>query len=270
VTRDRIDGPGKETKKSYYYEKAWSDKPVSSAAFNQPEGHSNPTSWPYASREWIAGDAKIGAFRVPERLISRMKGTEPMAVAPGAFRTDVTPTPLPHQGGLFLGKDVANPEVGDMRITFKVLKPGPFSIISKQSQDLLALYRAASGAEVELVTAGTSDAATMFDTAVQQNTARTWGIRFGGFVIMAVGMMLLFRPIAAIGSWIPFLGRLVGAGVAMFGIMLAAVASLVVMALAWLAYRPVLSLSLLAVAGALIFLGTKLPKSSSPGTAQAA
>ena len=71
---------------------------------------------------------------------------------------------------------------------------------------------------------------------------------------MFIGFLLLASPISALANFVPILGRVVGAGILIMGLLLAAILSLMTIAVAWIAHRPVTGIILLVVIGALAFL----------------
>src|SRR5262249_27905189 len=101
----------------------------------------------------------------------------------------------------------------------------------------------------------------MLAKAEQENTMMTWIGRAAGFLMMAVGLYLVFNPLVTFADVIPFVGTLLGTGVALFAGVVALALSLITIALAWLWYRPLLGAGVLVVAvlliGLLFFLGRR-------------
>jgi hypothetical protein len=87
----------------------------------------------------------------------------------------------------------------------------------------------------------------------------TFWIRILGFLMMFFGIALLFSPIIALVKWIPLVGSLLSYGVALavwiFALVLAFTLSTLTIALAWIYYRPLYGLLLLAlVTGGILIL----------------
>ena len=91
----------------------------------------------------------------------------------------------------------------------------------------------------------------MNEKAVTAAKIRTWAVRLGGFIIMGIGLATIVGPLAVIGDVIPFFGSLVSGASGFVAFALAGVLSLIVIAIAWFTYRPMLSIPLLVGAGAL-------------------
>jgi hypothetical protein len=154
----------------------------------------------------------------------------------------------------------ASPNVGDMRIAFEAVGPGTVSVIARQSGETFEPWPSHSGTTVERLMAGTVSADNMVGRMEHENTILTWVLRGVGFVVMAIGIGLCFNPLAVLADVLPFVGSLLGAGVAFFAIVMAAFLSMVTIGVAWFAYRPMLSVGLFVVAAVIVLGGRRLFK----------
>jgi hypothetical protein len=256
-THDKLGG-GTTTTKNYTYTKAWSDKPVESAHFQHPEDHGNPPKLPIPAATTYCTQATLGAFNIPQAIIEKMSGDEPLP----ATAECLVHVPPDWQGkaklsedSIYLGNDPAVPAIGDARISFKILKPGTFSILAQQAGGTLAPYATHAGRMIELVESGAVSAEVMFQYALKKNTIITWAVRGGGFVLMLIGYILIFHPLKILADVVPFIGSIVGFGTEFIAFILAFAGSLIVIALAWLAARPLLGGTLLVIAVAALIHG---------------
>ena len=103
-----------------------------------------------------------------------------------------------------------------------------------------------------------SSSATMFPRGsgvishiTEENNALKWILRLAGTLAVILGISLLFGPISTISSFVPILGGIVGFSVFLIAILAGLAISLVDIAIAWLFYRPLLGIILLAAAMAL-------------------
>jgi hypothetical protein len=69
---------------------------------------------------------------------------------------------------------------------------------------------------------------------------------------MYLGIVLIFKPLVVLADVLPFLGDLAGMGTGLIAFLLATPGTLVVVALAWIYYRPLLGLLPLVGAAALL------------------
>ena len=104
-----------------------------------------------------------------------------------------------------------------------------------------------------MVRAGQVPASEMFQQAEQANTFFTWLLRVVGVVVIFFGFRMFFNPLSVLADVIPFLGSLVGFGAGLLAAVLTLVIAPAIIAVAWLAYRPVVGIGVLVVGFALAF-----------------
>jgi hypothetical protein len=251
---------GKEvTETVYTYSKVWSDSTINSSSFKEREGHENPGSKPFDSQSWQAKLVTIGAFELPPSLIGRITSEEKLPVGGAASGGDSQPAKLPenfkvNDGGFYKGADPAAPAVGDLRIDFRVVKPATVSLIAKQVKNTFEPYHAKAGDAIELLEPGTLSAETMFKKAQEQNAMFTWILRLIGFLLMAFGIGLVFRPLVVVADVIPLFGDLLQMGIGIFALLVAVPLSLITISIGWVFYRPLVGIPLL-VAGVAALVG---------------
>ena len=237
-------GGGESTTTTYRYVKEWSERPVDSGSFKKPEGHANP-SMPYRSATIDARGAKLGAFTLDQNQIKRIDAFERLPPDPAA----AVPSGFQWAGEqLYRGTSPEQPRIGDLRVGFRVVPAQTISVIAAQMGGTLAAFPGERGQTINLVEVGTHSAAAMFDDAKSDENILTWVLRAVGFFVMLFGLMLMASPIAWLASVVPFLESVVN--VASFGMALivAVPLTLGVIALAWLAHRPLIGAGLI-VAG---------------------
>ena len=166
---------------------------------------------------------------------------------------------------IYLGVSPELPRVGDMRIAFKKTMPAAVSLIAKVNGDTFEPYRAENGKTVGLLSMGTHSLENMYGDAHAGNEMLTWILRLAGVLCVCLCLGMLAGPLTVLASVIPFLGRLVGIGAGIVGFLLGLAWSFLIIALAWLFYRPLIGLVLLAAAAGLIWL--LVVKTRSPGKA---
>ena len=244
-------GGGEETVTTYSYSKEWSEKQIDSSGFKEPSGHGNPPSLPFASESWQAQEVKVGSFQLSDALARDIRRAVEVAFTQAGL--DALPGTVKAkaklQGAtLYLAPDPATPGVGDVRISFNKVPPADVSVIAQQSGSRLGPYQTKAGDSLQMLDAGVVGADLMFKSAEQANTALTWVLRLVGYLIMMSGVMLLLRPIRVVAEVVPFFGTLVGMGLGLIAFAVATPLTLLTIAIAWIASRPVLGVSLVLVA----------------------
>jgi hypothetical protein len=245
-------GGGKETVKTYTYSKTWSEKPIRSENFKNPTEHQNPGAMPYESTRKVAGEVRLGAFTLSSSLVGKINNFEsfPMGsdtTLPQSLKDNVKL----HDAGFYIGDDPASPQVGDTRVTFKVAKPAEVSVIAKQVGNTFEPYGTKAGGSIELLQVGVRTADAMIRKAQESNTMLTWILRLVGFILMLVGLNMIFKPLSVFTDVLPILGSIVGAGTGIISLLLAAILSLITIAIAWIVYRPLLGIVLIVIAAGL-------------------
>lgn len=255
-------GGGKETVTTYTYRQAWSPSLIDSGSFKHPEGHENPRAMPVSSQSWTAKEVTLGAFTLAEAQVESLSKSEDFSIdekAAAALPPDMKERAKLASGGYYLGGDPASPAIGDTKVTFQIVRPATVSIVARQIGSTFEAYQAKAGGSILLLDYGTLSADSMFKTAEESNVVITWILRAVGFLLMALGLFLVLRPIAVFADVLPILGSLLGMGIGLFVAVVAASLTVVTIAVSWLFFRPLLGITLLVLAGAgmagLIHLG---------------
>jgi hypothetical protein len=251
-------GGGEETVTTYTYQKDWSNDPIESSSFQEPGGHENPGAFPIQENTVVADPVQVGAFTLSSAQVDQLTDGQPLGVTEAML--EAVPEPLGPQlkvseGRFYLGEQPSTPQVGDVRISFEVVNPATVSLVGVQTGETFAAYQAQAGDSILLVEEGTHTAAEMFQAAQSANTVLTWIVRAGGFLMMFIGLLAVFKPISVFGDVVPLVGTMLGAGLGVFSFLLSAALSILTIAVAWIFYRPLLGIGLLVLAlGGLIWL----------------
>ena len=259
-SRDKIGG-GKETTTTYSYEKTWSPDLIKSSSFKSAEDHQNPPRLEIPKKEFVATDATLGQFRLTPQIIGKVSGDETLEATNDQLSqvSEKFQSKLKVDGNqYYLGTDPGNPEIGDEKISFGVLRPGTLSVVAAQTKQSFTPYVTTNEREIELVETGNVSAAQMFAHAQAANRTLTWILRVVGFAAMFFAGMLVLGPISAMTRILPFLGSLVELGFAIVSFFLSAIVSLLVIAVAWIVYRPLLGIALIVIAIACIVMLKRL------------
>ena len=259
-------GGGTETVTTYDYSREWAADRIDSGRFKQPEGHANPEP-AFASRTWTASRVALGGYVLPEGLVAKINAYQAIPTASPSSAPTSAPTTaaalpagkfLVRDGGYYRGADPAQPQVGDLKISFASVAPLTVSTIARQAGTTLEPYTTAQGTTINYLETGTRSAVEMFAAAEARNRMFTWLLRLGGFLAMFIGLAMIFAPLGVVADVLPFLGGLVRAGTGIVAFLIALPCALLTIGIAWLVYRPVLGIGLLAIAAA-----AKPPRTSS-------
>ena len=249
-------GGGTETVTTYTYSTGWSSQPISSSGFKEPEGHRNP-AFPFEPRSWDADPITVGDWLLSPAFVAKLSQRRDLTVGEAERRraSDKYRDRLrPYQGGFFLGAgDPSSPQVGDVRVSFQVAPEATVSLVGRQQAGQLVPYTARVGGDLAFLSYGTVAADAMFESAKRGNVTLSWILRGVGFLIIMVGFGMILKPLSVMADVVPMIGNLVERGTGMVAFVLAAMVSLVTIALGWIYYRPFLGVLLLAAAAGLAF-----------------
>ena len=161
-----------------------------------------------------------------------------------------------HQAGnvLYFGRVPGSPEVGDVRITFEKIVPAKVTVAGRVSGDTFVNYVAKNGETFLKLYMGKKTKEEVVQTEKDNNKFLTWALRILGILLVIGGLKGIFGFIEAILKVVPFVSNIVGFGVGIICTILGIVWSIIVIAIAWLFYRPLLGITLLVVAGLLIWI----------------
>jgi hypothetical protein len=248
-------GGGEEQKTEYTYKKDWDSKVHNSDHFHEKTGHTNPPP-AYRSETFFSKQAVLGAFRLPESLITGWNDYKPHEIGgTESLPEDVRKNAQLRDGWLYLSQNPDQPELGDARVKFQAIPAGETSLLARQTKDTFEPYITQQNTKISRIAAGAHTKEAMFAAAKSENTMITWLIRGGGFLMMFIGLSMTVAPIRVLADILPIAGRIVGAGLGFICFLISAIGSVITIAIAWVWYRPLLGIALLAVVlGLLVML----------------
>ena len=142
--------------------------------------------------------------------------------------------------------------MGDVRITFTQVPPAEVSIVGKVIGDTFEPFIASNGYSFSRLDMGRVSADNMFAGAESENKVMAWVLRIGGALVVILGLSMILRPLSVVADVLPLLGDLVGAGTGLVAWLLGGAWSCIIIAIAWIRFRPVLAFSLIGAAVALL------------------
>lgn len=172
-----------------------------------------------------------------------------------------TPTNLPKgysvESGLVVNRAGAlyQPNVGDVKVEYRFVPGGvPISVLGKMtSKGVLEPVRTRRGTVLPMVKLGDHTASELIAFSIQENSMQTWLLRGAGFLMLLLGLLLIFSPLTNLIGHIWIVGSIVNLGIFFAAFLVSLACWSTTFALAWLFYRPVISVTGLAIAAASIF-----------------
>ncbi|MEN9936479.1 MAG: hypothetical protein RLZZ387_3058 [Chloroflexota bacterium] len=244
-TRDNIGG-GSTTTTTYTYSKKWTSSPANSSGFEVPAGHENPPL-SVEGRDLRAAQLSVGAYQLVAAEIG----------LPGGQELRLTPEMVtPVEGARLEGKYIfqglgtpQSPQVGDVRISYRALPVGAqVTAFGTLEGDTVAPYLH-RGEDVfyRAVEGGRANAIESLHT---EFVVIGWILRLVGFLMMWIGLSMVFGPITAFLDVLPILGDISGFAISVVTFVAAAILSIITIVIAVLAHNLLaLIVVLLLVAG---------------------
>lgn len=281
-TKEKIGG-SKEEVTTYTYEREWVSSPVNSSDFKDPDYrgvNSTLANSTFEANRSLATNVKFGAYTLPANFISSVAGcagstptqlnidpalinelnasiarTQPLS---NQVANALTPgdTEYVHVSGntIYLGRSASNPAVGDIRVSFTNSNPSAvISLIAVVNGNSFTEYHTKNGSDDRYIYAGTKSLDQMMQQAQDDNETLTWILRVLGIIFVCTAFKLIFDILVTLLKVLPFLANILNWGVNLICNTLGIVWSLIVIALAWIWYRPLLGIALLVIAGALVY-----------------
>ena len=278
---------GKEvTTTTYTYTKEWTSRPVESAQFKDPAyQNKNMVLTTVEEAEQYAENVSWGAYKLNESLIHSIRSNEGLdlaiaedllkqldksaqtayerfygvndsinkAMAAAENKKDLE---YVHQAGniLYYGRVPGSPEVGDVRVTFEKVVPAKVTVMAVVDGDSFKPFKAKNGKRFQTLVMGKKSGDEIIEAQKEANNMFLWILRIVGILMVIGGLKGIFGFLETILKVVPFIAGIFGWGVGIVCTVIGVVWSLIVIAIAWLFYRPLLGISLLVIAGFLVWV----------------
>lgn len=281
-TKNKLGGSQEEII-TYTYERGWTADPVNSSRFKDPDYQDvNNVIWEIEDMRVIASNVSFGAYTLPELFISDIVSKQSDNVSPLMISADnpalkqlnenvmkalgenVRPEAAQVKDSLayvhvfgnqvYIGFNPSKPSIGDIRLTFEQLEPScNISLIAVPSNGTFTTFKAKNDDNEYELRTGTWTLDQMIKQANDDNTTMTWFLRILGVILVIAALKMIFSILVTLLQLVPFLASIMNLGVGLVCGVLGFVWSLIIIAIAWIFYRPILGISLLVIAAGLVY-----------------
>ena len=252
---------------TYSYSKDWYPRVIDSSRFMR-SGHDNPGSMPYENAAYYAEKVTLGNFHLSDNQMKKMSLD---AVVDPSAANAVLPENY-HVSGSYAtqSEDLGHPQVGDVRISWQYNDWTEVSLIAQPVGTTFSSYVSKVGKRVNYITGGIHTTHEMVEDMREQDRIMKWAFRAIGALMIFFGYLALITPLTKLASLIPFLGGVINGLLFVIEFLIALVHSLLVIGIAWIRFRPVVGILLLAACagvGVLTFvMARKRKESLAPAT----
>ena len=234
---------------TYSYSKKWSDKIIDSGDFHN-KNKKNPTTKLFENQTFTSSDVKVGAFSLSSNQIERLSTKANF----NSYNPEKTKELNLTVSGKYLtnSSDLDNPKIGDTRIEILYHDGSELSVLAVQQGNTFVDYVSKYDKRVNRIMDGTHSGKEMINVIKEEDKFFKWIMRLIGVLLTVFGFAAILKPISAITSFVPILGSIVGGAVALVSLVLGLALSLVIIAVAWIRFRPLLGICLLIVVALLV------------------
>lgn len=245
-----------ETK--YTYKKEWKSELVDSDDFNTTNGHVNPTETEikyFGERFSTDEDLKVGAFTLDEGFKTILSSDKSVNIPEEA----VIPEGYTIYNSRYItnAADMNNPEVGNIRISYKINDYKTVSVLGKQVGSTITSYASKNNKTYRELYEGSKTSTEMINSIEAGNKMSKWIFRILGTILVCLGMSMILSPLTTLIGYIPFLGKIVNGAIGVVSSTVGLAVSLLTIAVAWLVYRPIIGIALIVVSVGLVILAKK-------------
>ncbi len=234
---------GRYSRTKYY--KIWSSKLYKNGR--------NLKSKPVDSERFEAQDIELGEFVLKPSVTKYLKTNTSYSNLPKRNNGYQATGRYYHNGNL------ESPEIGDIRISYSYLPiNSTISIIAKQIGNSLEAQKISAG-DIVLTENGDSSAEQMLTNFKKENYNNVLTYRALGLVLMFISIMCMLEPLSSLFGIIG-LGWLFNFISIIPAIIISATLSSFTIAIAWVLYRPMVSISLIAAIAIILNIAHKKSK----------
>ena len=232
------------------YDKEWLTTLESSSSFEE-SGHDNPSTMPFEEEAYYANEVELGAFKLSSTQIQMLSTGATVTPDQNAF--------LPN-GYKVLDKyitsadSMSNPNIGDVRVSFKYNTDTTITVLAMQKGNSFADFKSKQGKVLNELRSGALTGEEMIDVVETQNNILKWVLRLVGVLLVTGGFAGLLTPILMVLSIIPLVGDGIAGVLRFIASLVGFAVSMLVIAIAWIAFRPLIGICLLAVVVGIVAL----------------
>ncbi len=243
TSEDKVGG-STTTTTTYSYNKDWKEEPINSSSFKVTADHKNP-DMPLKTGVSVAKPIKLGAFELEEPVTNELEKFytpfDNVAEVPEEFKKS--------GNSFYKSESPDSPKIGDLKITFEVVKSQDFSVIGGQENSKLTKFEdSKNDYSILILKPGTVNAKELFKQEEASVGTMTWVFRAVGIIALCVAFMMLTSVLQALAAVLPFLSTMVAAGAFMIALPLALFIGLITIASSWVLHRPIIGIGIILVA----------------------
>ena len=265
VTKDKIGG-GQETTTTYTYSKEWVGGPIDSGNFKDPDYQSsNFVRTTVPDNTVTAEKVEFGAYVLPPAMVGAIPASTSVNL-PASLANGIDT--FVDGSTVYYGENPQTPAVGDVRVSFTEADGGTASILGQVVGNTFEPFKHKNGKSLMVLKMGEHSQESMFESEKAANKMLLWALRILGIILVIAALRMTFSILVTILKVLPPLAKVGELGVNLVTGVVGFVWALLVILIAWVAYRPFLAVALALVIAALVyFLVSKSKKAEAQAPA---
>ena len=249
-TKDKIGG-GQETTTTYTYTKEWVGGPIDSGNFKDPDYQSkNFVRTTVPDNTVTAEKVEFGAYVLPPAMVGAIPASTSVNL-PASLGNGIDT--FVDGGTVYYGENPQTPAVGDVRVSFTEADGGTASILGQVVGNTFEPFKHKNGKSLMVLKMGEHSQESMFESEKAANKMWMWILRIIGIILVVAALRMTFSILVTILKVLPPLAKVAELGVNLVTGVVGFVWALLVILIAWVAYRPLLAVALALVIAALIY-----------------
>jgi hypothetical protein len=248
------DSETKNDKTTYTYSKEWSSEIIDSDKFEKQDGHINlkESDYKYFGERFETEETlKVGEYVLSNDFKSMLDSDKNVSI-PEEGITIPEGYKVYNNKYITNSEDPSSPQVGDVRISYTQADYTDVSVLGKQSDGTITQYTTKNNTNYMKIVKGTTNGTGMINGIESANKMMKWFFRVLGSFLIIVGVGAILGPLTTLIGYIPFLGNIVNSMIGVVSFLVGLSIALLVIAIAWFAARPIISIILIAVIVGLI------------------
>ena len=265
VTKDKIGG-GQETTTTYTYSKEWVGGPIDSGNFKDPDYQSsNFVRTTVPDNTMTAEKVEFGAYVLPPAMVGAIPASTSVNL-PASLANGIDT--FVDGSTVYYGENPQTPAIGDVRVSFTEADGGTASILGQVVGNTFEPFKHKNGKSLMVLKMGEHSQESMFESEKAANKMLLWVLRILGIILVIAALRMTFSILVTILKVLPPLAKVGELGVNLVTGVVGFVWALLVILIAWVAYRPFLAVALALVIAALVyFLVSKSKKAEAQAPA---
>jgi hypothetical protein len=179
--------------KTYNYSKDWSEKIISSGSFYNA-GHDNPATKAIPDRAVDATKITLGVFTVTSELVGQIDNFQAVPLSDTNLSTLSEPIhgrAKLFDGGIYVGTNVDQPAIGDLKVKFESAPAATVSVIAKQNGTNLSPYAVAKSGSIAQLRVGTFSVQEMTSQFAKDEFQSRMLVWVAGGVLILFGSLII-------------------------------------------------------------------------------